>query len=66
MGVADHADDKGSYINVSIAGDAFVDEIGESEAVTHPGNGRDMIDPQHRGIIDELLCGRDGVAHMKI
>jgi len=40
-----------------------VDPVDESEAVAHPGDGRDVANPRHGGIIDKLLCGGGGVAH---
>jgi len=41
----------------------LVDEIDESEAVAHPSDGWDVVDSQHGGVIDELLCKRSGFAH---
>jgi len=46
-----------SQINVRVARDALVNEVDESDAVAHLGDGRDVADSQHSGVIDEFLYG---------
>ena len=53
--VANHPNDQGSEVNLSVAGNAFVDEIEESEAETHCRDGWDMIDSEDFGFIEDLL-----------
>lgn len=45
----------GEYVNVRVAREAFVDQLNESGTVAHPGNGRDVVNSRHGGVIDELL-----------
>ena len=63
--VTNHPDNKSSEVKVCIARHTFVDEIDQSDTVTHPGDDRHVIDSDHAGVIDKFLCWENGLAHEK-